>query len=130
MAQVVQVVSSLGFDPCSVEGAGNGHLLCDVQAAREDGPVELDKVILVPMVVHRNLAIHYQKRMVEGYNHDEVMDEIKRFCGLPEVWRGYLPFTGTSSQDFRMADINWTMWFLLLAWLAWSFLSLRDTLPG
>ena len=25
--------------------------------------------------------------------------------------------------------VNWTLWFLLLAWLAWSFLSLRDLLP-
>ena len=132
----VQVVSlSRVRPPCSVENAFSAEQLGTYSATYRqhvmDGPVELDKIILVPMVVHRNLAIHYQKRMVEGYNHDEVMDEIKQFCGLPEVWRGCLPFTGAfEPKRLRMAWIvNWTMWFLLLAWLAWSFLSLRDTLP-
>ena len=132
----VQVVSlSRVRPPCSVENAFSAEQLGTYSATYRqhvrDGPVELDKIILVPMVVHRNLAIHYQKRMVEGYNHDEAMDEIKQFCGLPEVWRGCLPFTGTfEPKRLRRAWIvNWMMWFLLLAWLAWSFLSLRDTLP-
>ena len=53
------------------------------------------------------------------------------YCGLPVVWRGCLPFTGTfEPKRLRRAWIvNWTLWFLLLAWLAWSFLSLRDSLP-
>ena len=100
------------------------------QAAR-DGPVELEKVILTPMVVHRNLGIHYQRRMVEGWTHDEAMKEIHKYCGLPVVWRGCLPFTGTFDPT-RLRNawiVNWIIWCFLLGWLAWSFLSLRDELP-
>lgn len=96
-----------------------------------DPPVELDKVILTPMVVHRNLGIHYQQRMVEGWSNDEAMEEINKYCGVPVVWRGCLPFTG-SSDPKRLRNawiINWSLWFLLLAWLAWSYLSLREELP-
>lgn len=100
------------------------------QAARDE-PVELEKVILTPMVVHRNLGIHYQRRMVEGWTHDEAMKEIHKYCGLPVVWRGCLPFTGTFDPT-RLRNawiVNWSIWFFLLGWLAWSFLSLRDELP-
>merc|ERR1719247_2751488 len=83
------------------------------------------------MLVHRNLCIHYQKRMVEGWSHENAMDEIHKFCGLPIVWRGCQPFTG-SFDPVRLRRawiICWSLWFLLLAWLAWSFLSLRELLP-
>ncbi len=132
----VQVVAlSRVRPPCSVENTFSAEQLSTYSATYRqdvaDGPVDLDKIILTPMVVHRNLAIHYQKRMVEGYNHEEVMDEIKQFCGVPVVWRGCLPFTGNfEPKRLRRAwMVNWTLWFLLLAWLAWSFLSLRDLLP-
>tara|TARA_B100000795_G_scaffold206784_1_gene160242 strand:- start:4125 stop:4700 length:576 start_codon:yes stop_codon:yes gene_type:complete len=74
-----------------------------------DGPVELERVILNPMVVHRNLGIHYQRRMVEGWTHDESMKEINKYCGLPVVWRGCLPFTGTFDPT-RLRNawiVNW-----------------------
>ena len=131
----VQVVALSRVRPSTVEDTFSAEQLSTYSATYRqdaaDGPVDLDKIILTPMVIHRNLAIHYQKRMVEGYNHDEVMDEIKQFCGVPVVWRGCLPFTGTFEPNRlrRAWMVNWTLWFLLLAWLAWSFLSLRDSLP-
>jgi hypothetical protein len=132
----VEVVSlSRHRPPCSVENLFASEQLGTYSATyrqhARDGPVDLDKIILTPMVIHRNLGVHYQKRMVEGWNHEEVMQEINMYCGLPVVWRGCLPFTGMfEPKRLRRAWIvNWTLWFLLLAWLAWSFLSLRDTLP-
>ena len=132
----VKVVSlSRVRPPCSVENTFSAEQLSTYSATYRqdaaDGPVDLDKIILTPMVIHRNLAIHYQKRMVEGYNHEEVMDEISEYCGVPVVWRGCRPFTGTFEpvRLRRAWMVNWTMWTLLLAWLAWSFLSLRDLLP-
>ena len=113
----------------STEQLGSYH--ATYRQAAGDGPVELEKVILTPMVVHRNLGIHYQRRMVEGWTHDEVMKEIHKYCGLPVVWRGCLPFTGTFDPT-RLRNawiVNWIIWCFLLGWLAWSFLSLRDELP-
>jgi hypothetical protein len=115
---------------CTLEQMGT-YKATYVQEDLKDGPVELDKIILTPMLVHRNLCIHYQKRMVEGWSHENAMDEIHKFCGLPIVWRGCQPFTG-SFDPVRLRRawiICWSLWFLLLAWLAWSFLSLRELLP-
>jgi len=107
-----------------------GTYTATYQMDKRDGPVELDKIVLNPMVVHRNLAIHYQRRLVEGWKHNDVMAEINRFCGLPVVWRGCFPFTGTfePTRLRRAWLINWFLYLGLLAMLMFYFLSLRDTL--
>ena len=93
---------------------------CETRGCSQERVVQVEKVVLTPMVVHRNLAIHYQRRLVEGWTHDQAMKEIEQYCGLPVVWRGCLPFTG-SFHPKRLLNawkVNWTLWTLLLAWLA------------
>jgi hypothetical protein len=94
------------------------------------GPITLDKVILTPMVVHRNLGIHYQRRVVEGFTHDEVMKEINEYCGLPVVWKGCLPFTGLfEPKRLRIAWIvNWSLFLGALAFLGNLYLTQREVL--
>ena len=127
--QVVALARTKSGPNCSAEQLG--EYKATYKQEKGDPPVQVEKVVLTPMVVHRNLAIHYQRRLVEGWTHDQAMKEIEQYCGLPVVWRGCLPFTG-SFHPKRLLNawkVNWTLWTLLLAWLAWSYLSLRDELP-
>ena len=127
--QVICLAKTKSGPSCSAEQLG--EYKATYRQDIKDVPVEVEKIILTPMVVHRNLGIHYQRRLVEGFTHDEAMEEIHKYCGLPVVWRGCLPFTGSfhAKKLVNAWKVNWTLWFLLLAWLAWSYLSLREELP-
>ena len=127
--QVVCLAQTKGGPTCSAEQLG--EYKATYRQDIHDPPVKVEKVILTPMLVHRNLGIHYQRRLVEGWSSDEVMEEIHKYCGLPVVWRGCLPFTGGfhAKKLLNAWRVNWTLWTLLLAWLAWSYLSLREELP-
>jgi hypothetical protein len=127
--QVVCLAQTKSGPTCSAEQLG--EYKATYRQDIHDPPVKVEKVILTPMVVHRNLGIHYQRRLVEGWTSDEVMEEIHKYCGLPVVWRGCLPFTGGfhAKKLLNAWRVNWTLWTLLLAWLAWSYLSLREELP-
>ena len=127
--EVVALAKTKSGPNCSAEQLG--EYKATYKQEKGDPPVQVEKIVLTPMVVHRNLAIHYQRRLVECGSHDQAMEEIRKYCGLPVVWRGCLPFTGSfhAKRLLNAWKVNWTLWTLLLAWLAWSYLSLREELP-
>ena len=89
------------------------------------------QLVLMPMVVHRRLAIHYERRRVDGWTHDESMAELSEHCGLPVVWRGCAPFTGNfdPTRLKRAWAVNWFLFCGLLGLVLFDYLSLRDDLP-
>ena len=93
--------------------------------------ITLQQLVLMPMVVHRRLAIHYERRRVDGWTHDEAMAELSEHCGLPVVWRGCAPFTGNFDPKRlkRAWVINWVLFCGLLGLVLFDYLSLRDDLP-
>ena len=93
-------------------------------------PLKVADLVLVPMVVHRRLAVQYQRRRIDGWKHDEAMFELEQWCGLPSVWRGCRPFTGAYDPGrLKVAWlINWTILLMGLATMLWYWFTLRDTI--
>ena len=112
--EVVALAKTKSGPNCSAEQLG--EYKATYKQEKGDPPVQVEKVVLTPMVVHRNLAIHYQRRLVECGSHDQAMEEIRKYCGLPVVWRGCLPFTGSfhAKRLLNAWKVNWTLWTLLV----------------
>ena len=93
--------------------------------------ITADQLVTMPMVVHRRLAMQYQRRRVEGWPHEDAMAELREHCGLPVVWRGCRPFTGGFDQRRLLVGwaLSWCVFVFSLALLIYDWLSQRNEIP-
>ena len=93
--------------------------------------ISADQIVRTPMVVHRRLAMQYQRRRIEGWAHENAMAELSRHCGLPVVWRGCKPFNGGFDPRRLLVGwaLSWCVFVCSLALLIYDWLSQRDEIP-